>query len=551
MFAGALLIFALAQGAAPAPWPAVWMSGVVVVLVLRFVVLTRLPGMQHIAARNRLRVAALLSGWNGVMHGSAVGFFPYLGEYERFIVFMTLLAFAAGSVSSTAGYRPIFFAYLVPTLVPLSAMWALDPGGIVDWRDLFVAFLTLLYGLVLVRLSYDAYRLFLESMQIRLEQIELNARLERALEQSRTANAAKTRFLAAASHDLRQPVHALALFCSSLSRRSLDDRTRNIAAHISGAVDTLSMQLDALLDVSKLDAGIVEPHPVEFDLGRLLERLREQFEPLAQEKGLTLTLAYPADAAVRTDEMLLEQVVRNLVGNAVKYTDTGAVTLAATARNGNLVLEVADTGRGIPPEAKPHVFEEFYQVNVPGRGRSQGLGLGLAIAKRLVDLLDIPLQMESSVGHGTTFKLTLRRAAQRPRPPLPVSGIPDFNGLLALVIDDEPEVLAGMRLLLEDMGCEVAAAENSAEALAAAAAARPDIVISDLRLGGDETGLDVIGALRARYDGLPAVLLTADTNPEHWREAEEADLVLLHKPIRIDALAAAILESCPSGERTG
>src|SRR5690606_5119328 len=109
----------------------------------------------------------------------------------------------------------------------------------------------------------------------------------------------------------------------------------------------------------KLDAGIVEPHPVEFDLGRLLERLREQFEPLAQEKGLTLTLAYPADAAVRTDEMLLEQVVRNLVGNAVKYTDTGAVTLAATARNGNLVLEVADTGRGIPPEAKPHVFEEF------------------------------------------------------------------------------------------------------------------------------------------------------------------------------------------------
>ncbi|MBN1240264.1 MAG: hybrid sensor histidine kinase/response regulator [Gammaproteobacteria bacterium] len=549
VFCGALLIFAISYGSAPTPWLSVWLAGVVVVLSLRFLVLGRLPQMDHLSERARLRIAALMSGANGVMHGSSVGFLPFLGEFERFIVFMTILAFCAGSVSSTAGYRPVFFAYLVPTLVPLSVMWAIDPGGDVDWRDLFVAFLTLLYGLVLVRLSYDAFRLFRESMQIRLEQIELNARLERALDESRVANAAKTRFLATASHDLRQPVHALALFCSSLSRRPLDARTADIAGHITSAVDTLSMQLDALLDVSRLDAGIVEPHPTVFELEQMLERLREQFAPLAEVKNLTLTLACPPEATVRTDEMLLEQVVRNLLGNAVKYTDSGSVALSVTERDAHYTLEIADTGRGIPADAQPHLFEEFYQVQVPGRSRPPGLGLGLSIAKRLVDLLQIPLQMESAVGRGTKFTLTLSAAAGPLPAPVEQASAAVLDGLRALVIDDEPEVLAGMRLLLEDMGCDVATAESKAEGLAAAARTRPDVVVSDLLLGHEETGLQAVRELRALHPALPAVLLTADTAPERWREADEAQIVLLHKPIRGEALAAAIRHSCPSPER--
>ena len=544
VFFGALLIFAVAYGTAPRAWLFAWLIGVVTVLLLRFAVLSRLPRLTRVPERVRLRVAAALSGANGVMHGSSVGFFPFLGEFERFIVFMTILAFSAGSVSSTAGYRPVFFSYLVPTLVPLSVVWALNPGGDIGWRELFVAFLTLLYGLVLVRLAYDAFRLFRESFEIRLEQVGLNERLERALDESRVANAAKTRFLAAASHDLRQPVHALALFCGSLSRRQLDDRTRDIADHIANAVDVLAIQLDALLDISKLDAGIVEPRQTTFELDPMLERLREQFAPLAEEKGISLAFSCPPGAAVRSDEMLLEQVARNLVGNAIKYTDAGSVSVTVAVRQEGCVLEVGDTGRGIPADAQPHVFEEFYQVGTAGHGRPQGLGLGLAIAKRLVDLLSIPLRMESEVGRGTTFSLTLERAAMPAQPPDDLPRAKGFERTLVLVVDDEPEVVAGMRLLLEELGCEVATAEDSAEALAVAAGRRPDIVVSDFRLRGSDTGLNTVRELRLLYPGLPGILLTADTAADRWRDADEAQVTLMHKPIRPDTLVAAIHSAC-------
>jgi CheY-like chemotaxis protein len=393
--------------------------------------------------------------------------------------------------------------------------------------------------------------LFRESFEIRLQHVDLNQRLTKALDESRVANAAKTRFLAVASHDLRQPVHALALFSSSLSRRKLDERTREIAAHVETAIDTLSSQLDALLDVSKLDAGIVKPSPTSFELDRLLARLHEQFLPLAEEKGLALTTASGSRAVVTTDETLLEQIVRNLLGNAIKYTDTGSISVVVTNDGVETLLAIKDTGRGIPIEAQAHVFEEFYQVDNPGRDRSRGLGLGLAITRRLVDLLGLRLTMSSAVGVGTTFTIALASApAQAVRPAATTPNV-ELSRRHVLVVDDEPEIRAGMRLLLEDLGCHVQLASDTAEALRCAAAARPDIVLSDFRLRGGDNGLETIRQLRTRYPGLPAALVTGDSGPDRLRQTLDPGIKLLHKPVRPDTLAATIHELCgaSAGER--
>lgn len=548
---GASLVVAIGYSSVPHAWLAAWLAAVLTLLVLRFFVLGRLPRRTEVPALTRLRIAILLSACNGLVHGSAVAFFPYLIEYERFVVFMTILAFCAGSVSSTAGYRPVFLAYVTPTLVPLAVVWGTNAGGPISWHHVFVAILTVLYGLVLLRLAHEAFRLFRESFEIRLGHVDLNKRLEQALAESRSANAAKTRFLAVASHDLRQPVHALALFTGSLSRRELDDRTREIAQHIESAVDTLSLQLDALLDISKLDAGIVKPSVTAFDLSAFLERLGEQFAPLAELKRLDLRIDCPPNTGVVTDEILLEQIVRNLLGNAVKYTDRGAVSIGARDDGEKVSLTISDTGRGIPAHAQPHVFEEFYQVDNPERDRNRGLGLGLAITKRLVNLLDLPLAMQSEAGRGTTFTIELRRAARRTESARPMGAILKLGGLQVLVVDDEPEVREGMRMLLEDLGCSVVTAEGTQEALDSARRVTPDIVLSDLRLRGTDNGLATVRALRELVAELPAIVLTGDSGPDRLREAHDANVKLLHKPVRPDTLAAAIHETCgaSSGER--
>jgi signal transduction histidine kinase/ActR/RegA family two-component response regulator len=543
VFVGAVLIFAIAYDTAPRAWLIAWLIGVLSILVLRYFVLTRLPLRTDLPSRVRLRIAVLLSGLNGCAHGSAVAFFPYLVEFERFVVFMVMLAFCAGAVSSTAGYRPVFMAYVVPGLVPLAAVWMLNVGGVVEWHHVYVGLLTLLYGAVLTRLAYQAFQLFRESFEIRLEHVALNTRLTKALDDSRVANAAKTRFLAVASHDLRQPVHALALFSSSLSRRNLDERTREIASHVETAIDTLSTQLDALLDVSRLDAGIVRPSPASFALDRLLARLEEQFTPLADEKGLALTVVCPPNTVVTTDETLLEQIVRNLIGNAIKYTDAGSISMVVTRDGERAFLAVTDTGRGIPLEAQPHVFEEFYQVDNPGRDRSRGLGLGLAIARRLAELLDLPLTMSSAVGVGTTFTIGLQAAPSSAPRPRSVPRVVRLASIHVLVVDDEPEIREGMRLLLEDLGCRVELAANAAEAVRLAERARPDVVLCDFRLRNDD-GLHAIRQLRALHPGLPAALVTGDSSPDRLREAHAAGVGLLHKPVRPDTLVAAINDLC-------
>lgn len=543
VFLAAGLIAAVVYDTTRMVWPLAWLACVAVFLAIRYAFLTRLPARVHLSVETRLRTAVVLSGINGALHGSSLFFFPLLDEFDRLLVTIMALSLCAGSVGSTVGYRPVLLAYVLPILVPLSVLWAANPGMDAGWREMFVAGLILLFIVLLVTLARDAFRLFRESFEIRFEHVELNRKLEKALEESRIASDAKTRFLAAASHDLRQPVHALALFSAALSRRSLDEKTHDIAKHVQSAIDALSFQLDALLDISKLDAGVIEPNRTSFRLCPMLERLREQFTPLAWEKGLVLLVHCPDDAAVHTDEKLLEQIIRNLLSNAVKYTDAGTVSVRAGMEHGKYLLAVTDTGRGIPREARGKVFEEFFQVDNPSRDRARGLGLGLAIVKRLVELLDIPFEMKSDPGKGTTVTLTLTpAAATTERTPSPGAEF-RFDQLTVLAVDNETEVLAGMEILLGGLGCNVLVAGSTAQALDTVKQARPDVVLCDVLLGDQDNGLDTIERIREIHPDLPAVLITGDTSVHRLQDTRDAAPIVLHKPISVEALTVAMKQA--------
>jgi signal transduction histidine kinase len=433
-----------------------------------------------------------------------------------------------------------YVAYLVPTMGPTAAAWVLavrgsgDSGASGD----AVAVLALFAGSAafLLLLARDTFRRFLDAHDSR-------ERLRQALDVAEHANRAKTRFLASASHDLRQPMHTLSLFAAALMMRPLDSASRDIARHIDTALQALSSQLDALLDVSKLDAGIVAVRATEFSVVQLMRRLRDEFEPAARRKGLRLSLTAPAEANAQSDPMLLERVLRNLIDNAIKYTPAGSIDLAIEAERDRWLLRVQDTGTGIPPGEQERVFEEFYQVGNPERDRAQGLGLGLSIVRRLGELLGLELAMQSTLGRGTVFEMHLRNVSQRATPASePAPPRTNLRGLSVLVVDDEEGARLAMQTLFEGLGCRCDAVPCRELALRSARASRPDIVLADLRLRGDDDGIAVIHALRELHPDVPALLVSGDTAPARLRDAHEAKLRLLHKPVPVDLLTRTIRE---------
>ena len=545
VFLAACMIAALAYGYVPSWAPAAWLGLVTAVLVLRWRMLNRLAVLDTMPAARRLRIAIVLSGLNGITHGLSLAFFPFLPELERALHSMVMIGLCAGSIATTAGYMPVLLAYLAPTLAPLSILWAISPGVAQrGWIEIATAGLLALLSLILVALGKDALRLFRESFEIRLQQAQLNRQLESALEQAEAANRAKTRFLASASHDLRQPIHTLSLFGAALSMRQLDGLSREIVQHMNTALQVLTSQLDALLDISKLDAGVVRVNVGAVDLRGFLERMREESKRAALSKGLNLVLDCPRDAVAAVDPMLFERVVRNLLDNAIKYTEKGHVAMSVKAEPGRYSVTIADTGRGIRAADQARVFEEFYQVDNPERDRTKGLGLGLAIVKRLTDLLRIPMHMTSAAGLGTCFTLTLPRAGAADRPLAgPDAGAEPTVAAHVLVVDDEAAIRLGMKTLLEAMGCRATLVDGTDHAVAAARAAKPDVVLADFRLRGDDNGIATVRAIRSLYPAMPAILVSGDIAADRLREAEEAGIALLHKPVPVEMLKRAIAEA--------
>lgn len=520
-----------------------WVGAVALVLLIRWWVIRDAARSLHQPIAKRMNAIAAVSALGGIVHGQSVLFWPYMDELSRAVQTAFVLGLCAGAVASEFGYMRVFLAYMLPMLIPLAFAWAqalTKPGGsVINGVSGLMMLMVGMFGCLLIALARDTFQLFRESFDAR-------QRLRIALEQAESANRAKTRFLASASHDLRQPMHTLSLFSAALEMRPLDPASREIAKHMNTALQALSTQLDSLLDISKLDAGVVVVSARNFAIAPYLSRLCKEFQPVAQRRGLSLKANILVDGLCHTDPLLLERILRNLLDNAIKYTDSGSVELTAQAYSAGFELCVRDTGPGIAPDEQEQVFEEFYQLNNPQRDRSQGLGLGLSIVRRLSGLLELSLKMSSVVGAGTSFRLHLAGAPLDERPhdttqriPLPTASTA-VKGLKVLIIDDEAAVREGMRTVLEALGSQVQLACGSDDAMQLATTVRPDVVLADFRLNGQDDGLSAVRRLRALYPGLAALLVSGDTAPQRLRDAHAAGLPLLHKPTQVDVLCCAI-----------
>jgi signal transduction histidine kinase/CheY-like chemotaxis protein len=390
----------------------------------------------------------------------------------------------------------------------------------------------------------DALGAQFNRMAERLEEsyATLEARIAERTEQLAQANHAKTRFLAAASHDLRQPMHALALTVGELRETASAPELAALARRIDRSVDALEDLLDALLDVSKLDAGAVQPERRAFPLQPLLERLADEFAPAAEAKGLRFRVA-PTSLWTESDPTLLGRCLLNLVANAVRYTREGGVVVGCRRRGAQAEIVVADSGIGIAAADQARIFEEFYQAGSPPRDRATGLGLGLAIVDRVARLLGHSITVKSQVGRGSVFGVRVPIVPPRPGEPAsaaPETGMQQLAGLRVLVVDDEPDVRAALDGLLQRWGCSVETAASGGEALSADRAS-PDLVLCDLRLGESESGFDVLDRLQARWGtSLHGIIVTADASTERITDAHARGYPLLHKPVRPAKLRALL-----------
>jgi signal transduction histidine kinase/ActR/RegA family two-component response regulator len=538
----ALLIAGMAIDKVPSWMLVAWVALVILVTMLRWIVLTRISEQHSMAVQTRLRIAVLMMAISGVVHGSSLIFLVELQPLEQAVQSMILVGLSAACVATAAGYRPVFYAYVIPTLGPLALLWATVP----QLRDIgpipgLMALLMVGFVVVLDGMAGDAHRLLRESFEIRMASQGLTRDLRAALENAEAASRAKTRFLASASHDLRQPMQALTLFAGALEMRSLDAKSREITQHINAALEDLSSELDALLDMSKLDAGVVKVEPEAIGLRSMLLRIGEVFGSAAKAKNLQLSVDCPEGALVETDRKLFERVLRNLVENAIKYTDSGTVRIQAETLGTQWRIAIVDTGCGIPQAERERVFEEFYQLGNPERDRRRGLGLGLAIVKRLVGLLQIRMEMTSSQS-GTNFSLTLAAAGPATRERTRLKE-PTRSPRLAnvLVVDDEEAVRLGMKALLEELGCAVSLAASTSEAILVSERRKHDMLIADFRLRGEDDGLKTILAVRQRQSKIPAILMTGETAPERLKAAQEAGVELIHKPVSTEALKRQLL----------
>lgn len=392
----------------------------------------------------------------------------------------------------------------------------------------------------------------LEQGRDQLEQrvAQVTRELRSKKDEAESATLAKSRFLAAASHDLRQPTQALGLFVERLAQLPHDDEARGLISHLDVAVRSLQDLLDALLDISRLDAQVVRVHVEPFALMPLLDQLLGNLRPLAQEKGLSLRV-HACSAWVKSDAVLLQRILANLANNALRYTEHGGVLVACRKVRGGryLRIEVWDTGVGIAPEHQVDVFREFFQVGNSERDRNKGLGLGLNIVERTAHLLGHPLRLCSRPGQGSRFSIEVPVASALPERllSLPLPARPQttdaLQGLHVLVIEDNELVSRALQFLLESWGCQVRTAQGLDEALPGVASGQvPDVIISDYRLREGANGIDAIRHVRAMAGRpVPACLMSGDTDSELMRLAGQgAGLPLLHKPVRAEDLQAMI-----------
>ncbi len=557
---GWLLVLLVYTGMAEPRMLALWAGTLAVLLLLRLAHYLRFlrqrnAGDELFYRWHRSWKALVLA--QAAMWGLAGWLFWGLGTpYHNLAIVLIVFSYSVASVPLLATQQRLFTVFIVIVLGPVIARIASDTSQ--PWHWQMAGIVTLQFAIVFLmgRMQRSALDqvIHLKSHadglagQLRVE----GAAAEAARRSAEAANRAKTQFFAAASHDLRQPLHAMGLFAEALRQRAHDPEVASLVNSINESVDALEGLFGELLDITRIDTGGVEVHPAPVRMNELFARLRLHFEPVAFEKGLGVSFR-GARFVAHTDPVILERMLRNLLSNAIRYTEDGGVLVSCRSRGGKLLLQVWDSGIGISPAVLPRIFDEFYQVNSQRpleAHHRKGLGLGLAIVARLGGLIGTEVAVRSRVGRGTMFSFEVP-VGQAPRPtdmpapsPKPTLGL-TLQGRQFVLVEDEPSVREGLLVLLQAWGAQVRAFD-SVEAvqawLAGDPGTAPDLLIVDYRLPQGRTGLEALAALRARWPAahLPAIIVTGSTIGGHENEAMEHDFHLLIKPVLPSKLRAMI-----------
>jgi signal transduction histidine kinase/CheY-like chemotaxis protein len=493
---------------------------------------------------------AIGSGISGAIWGAAsLLFFLPDSPIQVTLLVVVVFAITAVAVPLLSSHMPSFYVFVLPTLLCLAARAAWQG----DAPHLLLGFATVavMLGIISVGRSYNrvlvaSLRKGFENQALATRLAEQNAELDRARRVAEEANRAKTQFFAAASHDLRQPLHAMGLFASALADKVRDPEVLGVVSSIDASVHALEGLFNELLDISRIDSGNIRVDIRDFRINEVLERLRGEFGAEAAAKAIGFRIDSP-EAVVRSDPVLLERILRNLVSNALRYTVAGEVAVIAQRSGPVLRVEVRDTGVGIPEADQQRIFEEFTQLQNPARTSKKGLGLGLSIVKRLCGLLDYDIRLQSRPGEGSTFgfDVPLGDAQAQSALPAPPAETPRTNlaGRLIVVVDDEEAVVDGMTALLTGWGGDVIGSTTGNDIIARihAAGRLPDLLIVDFRLGDGDTGITLATHLRQMLDPeIPAVLVTGSITPELETQARQAGLRFLLKPVSVSALARCI-----------
>lgn len=462
----------------------------------------------------------------------------------QFAMLAGMAVLTVGGMFSLGAHFPSFRAFFLTVM--LLVIGALVAQGTRLHAGMGAATVLFLFFMLWAGKRFN--RSYLDSLRLRFANLDLVRELTRQKEAAESANLAKSRFLAAASHDLRQPMHALNLYHGAMENIALSSEAQLLLTYARQCAHAMDDMFSVLLDMSRLDAGAVTPNLKTFPVNQLLERIRVEFGPPAQEKGLDLRVV-PSRQFIRTDPALAERIVRNLVSNAVRYTQQGTILVGCRRRGPQLRLAVFDTGPGIPGEMQQSVFEEYFQLSNPERDRTKGLGLGLAIVNRVSNLLAAPVTLRSEPGRGSMFAVDFVREEVLVPPQIetapPSVDHGSLTDRLVVVIDDEAAIRTAIGTLLTQWGCKVVAAATGDDAVEqlAAYSSPADVIVCDYRLRGTENGLDAIEKVRMEFCAdVPALLVTGDTAPDRILEIREGGLPVLHKPLQPDELRAAMLQ---------
>jgi signal transduction histidine kinase/CheY-like chemotaxis protein len=524
----------------------IWLCVLAVLTAVRtgLVGLWRRRQAQIVHARPWAWVFAAGSGTSGVLWGLMGGMFVGPEPLQMASIGVVLAGLVSASVSSLSVYYPAYAVFAVPAILPIA--WRClqsDDGFMRGFALISIGFVVicLIFAWLNNRSIRAAILLRFENLSLLREVSAQREQATLAREQAEQANAAKTRFLATASHDLRQPLQALSLFIDAQSNAGDIGPMRQLNGRMREAADNMGLLLNNLMDYARIEIGALSPKCAPVALAAAFERLEREFTLIAAEKGLWLRFR-PTDQYGVTDAALFEHILRNLVGNALRYTEHGGVLVACRRHGDALRVEVRDSGIGIPAASLGDVFKEFYQLGNPERDRRKGLGLGLSIVEGLSRALDHPVAVRSEPGRGSVFSITLPRGEARPvAEPVAVTAAFDrLAGRRVLVIDNELDIREALAALMRPWGLLVQTAESAADAITQGNDP-PQAILADFRLQDGHTGIEAIAEVRRHFgQQVPAALITGDTDPARLQDARQAGFTLLQKPTPAHRLAALL-----------